>query len=139
MDSIVYKGSWASLTSIVSKNAYLHFSFDFWNTMVFPNPLFKEKRAELISQLTNENYTSKAISAAFAKVGEEHNRLIEKGGRDLPIQQLYERVLIDLGWTGKIDLPDLIHKVEQIFLQFPPTLCEDFLSFLNFLLPFEKT
>lgn len=79
MDSTEYKGSWASLTSIISKNAYLHFSFDFWNTMVFPNPLFKEKRAELISQLTNKNYTPEAISKAFAKVGEEHNRLIEIG------------------------------------------------------------
>jgi FMN phosphatase YigB (HAD superfamily) len=139
MDSTENKGSWAGLTSIISKNAYLHFSFDFWNTMVFPNPRFKEKRAELISQLTNKNYTPEAISKAFAKVGEEHNRLIEIGGKNLPIQQLYQRVLIDLGWAEKIDLTDLVNKVEQIFLQFPPTLCEDFLSFLNFLLPFEKT
>jgi uncharacterized ubiquitin-like protein YukD len=41
---------------IVNENIQ-HISFDFWNTIVRPNRLFKEKRAELIGTLFNNQFS----------------------------------------------------------------------------------
>ena len=41
-------GSWNDLIPLIVNENIQHISFDFWNTIVRPNRLFKEKRAELI-------------------------------------------------------------------------------------------
>ncbi len=131
MRNLEYNGTWETLTLISDKNSYSHISFDFWNTMVFPNPIFKEKRAEFICQLSNTSCSIAQINQAFEKIGKAHNHSIELGGKTASTLNLYQFVFNELGWKGSVDLVKIIQEIEEIFLEYPPILSQDFLRFLN--------
>ena len=69
MPMLTNSGSWNDIVSFIVKENIQHISFDFWNTIVRPNPLFKEKRAELIGTLVNNQFSKYEIDSAFSKIG----------------------------------------------------------------------
>ena len=126
-----YKGNWSELSLITDNNAFLHLSFDFWNTIAFSNPIFKTERAKVIHNLLNKEYTTEQINQAFYIVGQEYNKLIESGSRVLPIEKLYEDIFKFLGSCQPVDVPSLIQEVQTIFLKHPPIIQVEFLEYLN--------
>jgi hypothetical protein len=43
------KNGWKELIEGTSEDKYNHFSFDFWSTMAYSNPKFKNGRCELVA------------------------------------------------------------------------------------------
>ncbi len=58
------RGSWKDIVAVIDNENVKHISFDFWNTIVRPNRLFKEKRAELIGTLFNNQFSKYEIDSA---------------------------------------------------------------------------
>jgi hypothetical protein len=135
MNTVLFVGTWNRLSSLSKNGSYFHYSFDFWNTIVFSNPIFKEKRAELVCHLLDGQFTTTDINKAFEEVGRNYNRLMESGSKTTTPYELCDSVIKKIGFNGKIDLNFLLEEVGKIFLQNPPILCEGFLNFFHSINP----
>jgi hypothetical protein len=62
-----YIGNWRNLLDIKDDNVILHYSFDFWNTIAVSNPIFKQKRADYICGLVNQEFTASLLLSRVLK------------------------------------------------------------------------
>ena len=122
-------GNWNDLINKKKDQTILHYSFDFWNTIAISNTLFKQKRAEYISSVVNNDLTINQINIAFSKIGNEYNNEIENGLKSISLLELYKNVLIELNCTSIIKIELLIKEVEKIFINYPPIIDNNFLKY----------
>lgn len=132
--------NWTSIFRYASNTDIKHFSFDFWNTIAFSNPKFKQVRTEYISNLLNNEVGLISIDAAFHKIGLEYNLIQESGKNVISPIDLLEKVLIKLcPSVSHIDFQVLKREIDKLFIDFPPFLDENFKRFLDYILATGKT
>lgn len=123
--------NWNELTSSFESSTIKHYSFDFWNTIAYSNPIFKQKRAEYFRSALNQNYTLQEINNAFEKIGRAFNILLETGAITTAPGVLYQQILNELKYYHFIDINRLLEDIESIFLQHPPIISEEFTNYYN--------
>ena len=133
------RGKWSDLAVYNESNVVKHYSFDFWNTIVKSNSVFKSERAEFIRHQIGHDFSIDSINAAFGKIGREYNESVESGQQSILSRDLYLKVFNELNYKGEIDLDFVVDKVEDIFLQNPPKIEVGFLNFLQLLKNSGKT
>ncbi len=132
-------GSWSDLIAEHDNNPILHYSFDFWNTIVISNPLFKRKRAEYLLNILNQDLTINEVNLAFEKVGKDYNRIVEEGSIILKPVELYKKVLEELNCVIPQKLDHLVNEIDQIFLQYPPSISSGFNDYLEIIIGSKKS
>lgn len=124
-------GCWLELSNYLNANFFKHYSFDFWNTIAFSNPKFKKARAEYIYNYFDKEFSEEKIDNAFSIVGKSYNSAIENGGETLTINKLYFRVFENIGAKMAFDLEIIKKSIFELFLDYPPIVCEDFIKLLD--------
>lgn len=122
---------WLELSSYMNTEKYLHYSFDFWNTIAFSNQTFKEQRAEFICNFFNHKYNKELINKAFSKIGLDYNSSVENNSENLTIDQLYLKVFEYIGINENFDLEILKSSIFKLFLKYPPFISENFIHTLE--------
>jgi FMN phosphatase YigB (HAD superfamily) len=122
---------WSELSGYVRADRFMHYSFDFWNTIAFSNPQFKEARAEFIHHYFNGQHSKDFIQSAFSHVGGEYNTSIEANGNALPVDELYMKVFSYLGAFENVDLSYIKFAIFKLFLEYPPSISEHFMNMLS--------
>lgn len=133
------KGYWSDLAAYDENNVVKHYSFDFWNTIVKSNPIFKIKRAEFIRTIIGQDFSIEGINFVFGKIGSEYNKAIESGIQSISSSDLYLLVFKELNFSGDVDLDYIEEVIEHIFLQNPPQIEIGFLIFLQLIKDSGKT
>jgi putative hydrolase of the HAD superfamily len=105
-------------------NAYRHFSFDLWMTLIRSNPRYKIERAKVIQERYNPLGKSlEDIIAVFRQVDLLANTINERTGRQLQAEELYLWVIGQAGTPEAltdIDPVALYGEMEAVFLAHPP-------------------
>jgi FMN phosphatase YigB (HAD superfamily) len=128
------------VSSFLKNKQIKHYSFDFWNTIAFSNPKFKEKRAEYISNMLNNEVSIISINAAFQKIGQEYNQHQESGKKVISPYDLLEKVIIELTPSiSHLNLKDLKSELDSIFIEYPPFVDKRFINLLESILASGKT
>lgn len=131
--------NWNLVSEKIDIDIYKHFSFDFWNTIAYSNPEFKQKRSELICQYLGNSISFDFINSAFEKIGKDYNTLMESGSKIKPPEELLFSVAKELGIENKLTLELLSAEIDLLFLQYPPVIEQGFVEFLNKVLLVNKT
>jgi tRNA G26 N,N-dimethylase Trm1 len=100
----IIKRKWLELSNVISAGKFMHYSFDFWNTIAFSNPRFKEERADFIHNYFDQKYSKELINEAFAKVGREYNLALENNESTITINDLYLKALEHISENKDFDL-----------------------------------
>lgn len=129
--SEVIKNQWVELSNYTDANKHLHYSFDFWNTIAFSNPRFKKERTNFIHHFFEGKFKKETIDEAFSFVGKNYNASIENYENTLTVNELYLRVFEYIGITQNFDLEKIKEAIFELFLKYPPSICENFISYLN--------
>lgn len=119
--------SWDLLKNIIKQNKYNHYSFDFWSTIAYSNPKFKEKRLEYILSLSPDSLSYDMVDKVFSKIGSEYNKSMENDGNINPPLELYGNVLKELGIID-IELKNVVSVIDNIFLDYPPLYSKKFIE-----------
>jgi FMN phosphatase YigB (HAD superfamily) len=127
----IVSGGWRELLSISYDEPIIHYSFDFWNTIAFSNPIFKTERSNYIYELLNGKINLVDIDDAFIEVGRNYNLSIEKGGQVVNHDILYDRVFNLLNMSNVSNKEKIISEILDLFLKHPPIIDEEFINFLN--------
>ena len=129
---------WKELIERTSEDKYDHFSFDFWSTMAYSNPKFKNGRCELIASLEDHRNSKEHIDKAFSKIGKEYNEAMEGSGIINNPEFLYRRVFKELGiCESKVSFYQ--EKIEKLFLEYPPIFSSGFLQYYDHISQFKST
>lgn len=126
-------GGWSDILPVIRDENIQHVSFDFWNTIVHPNPLFKERRAELIGNLFNEQFSKYVIDLAFSKVGSEYNKYQQAGNAAYPPLELLKLVINKINPNSNINLIELYNQISITFLEYPPFIEPSFYDIIGFI------
>lgn len=124
-------GCWLELSNYLNGNFFKHYSFDFWNTIAFSNPKFKKARTEYIYNYFDKEFIEEKIDNAFSIVGKSYNSAIENGGETLTINELYFKVFENIGAKMTFDLEIIKRTIFELFLDYPPIVCENFIKLLD--------
>jgi len=110
-----------------------HYSFDLWDTLIRPNPEYKEQRKRYfhIYLLTKHGILRNGdeIEEAFQETWKYFDQVSRLFGKAPNCLEMYAMVLFKL--TGKLTnltplKMELIYKeLEQLFLKYPPTLYDN--------------
>lgn len=130
-DSEIFKGGWSDLIIVSQERDFKHFSFDFWNTIAFSNPKFKNERTRYFSKLFLDKFEETEINRAFSEVGKRYNRFIETGGQTKTVNELYECVFQFLEVNPCKSIEEIKTDVFEIFLNHPPLFSEECFTFLH--------
>lgn len=124
--------SWLELKDYPKNKDYTHFSFDFWSTIAFSNPEFKQKRAEFIRKIISKRHTIEQINLVFSDVGKAYNLEMENENLICHPQILYKRVLDGLGCHNiAIDLIE--YEIAQLFTHNSPLISAGFVDFFQYI------
>ena len=130
--------SWEELIDETMAIKYDHFSFDFWSTIAFSNPQFKFERSRILASIVSNECSDQAINNAFLKVGKEYNAAMEGEGLIQKPYFLYRNVFQELGVeTSKLNT--FQHRIERLFLEYPPIVSSGFIKFYNHISQFNST
>lgn len=129
--SEVIKNQWVELSNYTDANKHLHYSFDFWNTIAFSNPTFKKERTNFIHEILEGKFTKEIIDEAFSVIGKNYNSSIENNEETLTVNELYLRVFEYIGVIQYLDLEKIKEAIFNLFLKYPPSICENFISYIN--------
>lgn len=124
-------GSWNDIISFIVNENIQHISFDFWNTIVRPNRLFKEKRAELIGTLFNNQFSKYEIDSAFSKIGKKYNEYQQAGNSAIPSLDLLKSVLNEIRPSSNFNLIELHNQINILFLAYPPFIEPSFYDIID--------
>lgn len=105
---------------------YKHFSFDLWLTLIKSNPLFKQKRTQLLIDYF-------AIKLEFEKVIEIiryydvlSNKICERTGKHIGKEEIYFLILnkigVDIEQINKKALTEFYNETEKLFMAYKPQL-----------------
>ena len=102
-----------------------HISFDLWLTLIKSHPEFKEKRAKLLNKEFNPKSLSVGeIMGIVQRTDLVSDRLNEITGLKVPTDQMYRRILSQLGNTPQSITDELLShiklKVHGLFMDNPP-------------------
>jgi FMN phosphatase YigB (HAD superfamily) len=131
LNNEIIKRQWLELSDCISAGKYLHYSFDFWNTIAFSNKKFKEARTDFIHNLFNDKYNKEVIKKAFTKVGYEYNLSVDNNGGTITINELYLKVFECIGVNENFDLGFIKSSIFELFLKYPPSISENFINILE--------
>lgn len=115
--------NWKAIFRDLENKDIKHYSFDFWNTIAYSNPEFKNKRAELFLGFSKYIFSVSDVNAAFTKVGAEYNHHQESGMELLSPLDLLNKILKEL--TPSVSYSDLYElkvEIDSLFLKYPPKL-----------------
>jgi FMN phosphatase YigB (HAD superfamily) len=124
-------GSWSNIIPFIYDENIQHISFDFWNTIVRPNPLFKEKRAELIVTLFNNQISKHEIDSAFSKIGKKYNEHQQAGNSAFPPLELLKSVLNEIKSNSNANIIELHNQINILFLAYPPFIEPSFIDIID--------
>jgi FMN phosphatase YigB (HAD superfamily) len=125
------RGSWNDIISFIVNENIQHISFDFWNTIVRPNRLFKEKRAELIGTLFNNRFSKYEIDSAFSKIGKKYNEHQQAGNSAISSLVLLKSVLNEIKPNSNVNLIELHNQINILFLANPPFIEPSFYDIID--------
>lgn len=131
LNNEIIKRQWLELSDYMSAGKYLHYSFDFWNTIAFSNKKFKEERTEFICNLFNDKYNKEVINKAFTEVGFDYNLSVDNNGTTLTINELYLKVFEYIGVNENFDLEFIKSSIFNMFLKYPPSISENFIDIIE--------
>jgi putative hydrolase of the HAD superfamily len=102
-----------------------HISFDLWLTLIKSHPEFKEKRAAFLEREFNPGgFSVREIMEIVQNTDKVSDRLNEITGSKDPTDQMYRRILLQMGNKPQSLSKDLLHqiklKVHDLFMKFPP-------------------
>lgn len=127
----IIKRKWLELSDVISAGKFMHYSFDFWNTIAFSNSRFKEERADFIHNYFDLKYSKELINEAFVKVGREYNLALENNESTITINDLYLKALEHISGNKDFDLEFIKSSIFNSFLKYPPSLSENFINILK--------
>jgi FMN phosphatase YigB (HAD superfamily) len=131
--------NWKAINRYLENKDIKHFSFDFWNTIAYSNPEFKNKRAELVLGFIKNKFSVLAVNTAFAKVGAEYNSHQESGMELLSPLDLLNKILKELTPSVRYcDLYDLKVAIDSLFLEYPPELDNNLYAFFERIQYYDK-
>ena len=119
--------SWRELDKNILENKYDHYSFDFWCTIAFSNPEFKNERCKYIISLSSNELLKEDIELAFTYISNDYNKQMENGGKILKPVILYKKVFEKLG-LNNIDFQEVVLEIDKLFIKYPPLISSDFLN-----------
>ena len=131
MPMLSNSGSWNDIISFIDNENIQHISFDFWNTIVHPNPQFKEERAELIGTLFNNQFSKYEIDSAFSKIGKEYNEHQQAGNSAIIPLDLLKSVLNEIKPNLSVNIIELYNQINNIFLAYPPFIEPSFYDIID--------
>jgi putative hydrolase of the HAD superfamily len=106
-------------------------SFDVWNTLIIPNPVFAAHRKQLIASTLGVDEES--ASKAYTKVKRQVDTKAEIYGIGFNTPAVYRTLLSELQvQLDESDLFDLIHKVNELFLVYSPKVPLQVIKAVNF-------
>lgn len=127
----VIKNQWIELSNYTEANKHLHYSFDFWNTIAFSNPTFKKERTNFIHEILEGKFKKEIIDEALSIIGKNYNSSIDNNEKTLTVNELYLRVFEYIGVNQNLDLENIKESIFDLFLKYPPSISENFISYLN--------
>ena len=107
-----------------------HVSFDAWNTVLLPNPLYTDRRSELLASMYNLSVTD--ARRAYTSVKKHFDGLAETSGVGFPVQHVVDT--LDHKLTGSErsgHATKLRTALEQAFFENPPTVLPELVSALD--------
>lgn len=113
-----------------------HVSFDLWLTLIKSNPVFKQKRDELLKSYFQIPHPVEAVTARIRMWDLRFNAINEASGRNLDASEMVLIILADLDVdirpiTAAV-LEDYYQTMEVLFLEFHPVLYEEkLIEYLN--------
>ena len=91
-----------------------HISFDLWLTLIKSHPEFKEKRARFLKNEFNPKGLSVSeIMEIVQRTDIVSDRLNEISGLKIPTDQMYRRILIQLGNTHQSITEELLRQIKS--------------------------
>ena len=124
--------NWKAIFRYLENKDIKHYSFDFWNTIAYSNPEFKNKRAELFLGFSKYIFSVSDVNAAFTKVGAEYNHHQESGMELLSPLDLLNKILKELNHSVSYsDLYELKVEIDSLFLKYPPKLDNNIYSLIE--------
>ena len=116
----------------IDTTPYRHFSFDLWLTLIRSNPQYKKKRDQLLQAYFSIDTDPGKVSQVIRYYDLLCNRLSEKLGIHITVQQIYYQILCRLGVNiDAIDtqqLDNFYQETEQLFMQYKPLLIDPKIS-----------
>ena len=132
--------NWDVVYNYVNDLKLKHFSFDFWNTIAYSNPEFKEKRAELLLRFINKNTDASIVKIAFSEIGKEYNLNQESGIELVSSIDLLSRVLNKLNSSiSGAELSFLKTQLDSLFLKYPPLIDNNLYDIVELIIKSGKT
>lgn len=106
-----------------------HVSFDLWLTLIKSNPVFKQKRDELLKSYFQIPHPVEAITARIRMWDLRFNAINEASGKNIDADEMVLIILSDLDVNVKTItsamLEDYYQTMEELFFQFHPVLYEE--------------
>lgn len=106
-----------------------HVSFDLWLTLIKSNPVFKQRRDELLKSYFQIPHPVEAISARIRLWDLRFNAINEASGKNIDADEMVLIILSDLDVNVKTItsamLEDYYQTMENLFFQFHPVLYEE--------------
>lgn len=114
---------------MISIDAYEHFSFDLWMTIIKSNPDFKPKRAELLKGKFQINKSLTEINSVTRRYDILFNTISEKTGHHIPRDAVFLLILEELGieiqFVSLEQLDDFFYESDRMFLNHLPLIIWD--------------
>ncbi len=105
-----------------------HISFDIWNTLIAPNPKFKQERIEYLSK--ELSLSQHEVEYAYRNIKDGADLTAEIHGICYPSKILYEHLLSSLG-RQDIDWWTVRQGIEEIFAKNPPHVLPEIIDSLR--------
>jgi putative hydrolase of the HAD superfamily len=106
-----------------------HVSFDLWLTLIRSNPVFKQKRDELLKAYFQIPHPIEAISAKIRVWDLRFNAINEASGKNIDSDELVLVILADLDCDLRKITPAVLQEyykvMEELFFRFHPVLYEE--------------
>lgn len=106
-----------------------HVSFDLWLTLIKSNPVFKQKRDELLKSYFQIPHPVEAITARIRMWDLRFNAINEASGKNIDADEMVLIILCDLDVPVKnitsAMLEDYYQTMEKLFFEFHPVLYEE--------------
>ena len=106
-----------------------HVSFDLWLTLIKSNPVFKQKRDELLRSYFQIPHPVEAVTARIRMWDLRFNAINEASGKNIDAGEMVLIILSDLDVNVKAVtaamLEEYYQAMEELFFQFHPVLYEE--------------
>ncbi len=106
-----------------------HVSFDLWLTLIKSNPVFKQKRDELLKSYFQIPHPVEAISARIRMWDLRFNAINEASGKNIDADEMVLIILSDLDVNVKTITPAMLEEyyrtMEALFFRFHPVVYEE--------------